>query len=223
MKRNSLITFLALSLVFSFMNPAAVYAGGSEIDSEKNQQVYVQYGDDGWTIEETGVGTSQQTMRIHENNGSITTVKKSGSDITVENDQSGFVQKIPLLEFQKPVPAAEVYKTTGNIPWEGPWRTFQSGYGTRSYTISTYATILSILAALSGVSTANSIIMSVASWYASSFLPEAYYHMQQQTRIWHGYVEYRTITKYYTSSDHSTLVPGSGLIYGNQRILHTVV
>lgn len=184
-----------------------------------NQNTFSVTGPDGSvsTIHEYNVGSENQLYEVVTAEGTCYTITESDNEIIISDGQS--TESFDLYDSTS---ISYESLTSANIPWEGSWGTITQSNGSRSVTIGDYGMILGVLAAIAKVSVAHSIIITVATWMAGKLVKEAYFHYKQQTRIWHGWVESRNVTTYYTSSTYKTVVPGSSTIYSSPVKLHTV-
>lgn len=169
------------------------------------------------TIHEYNVGMENQWYEVVTAKGIYYTIKESDNKIIISDGQS-----TESFDLYNPTSISYEPSACAGIPWEGSWGTITQSNGSRSVTIGDYGMILGVLAAIAKVSVAHSVIVTVATWMAGKLVKEAYFHYKQQTRIWHGWVESRNVTTYYTSSTYKTLVPGSSTVYSSPVKLHTV-
>lgn len=216
-----IISFLfVLSFIMTSALPVKANSENPNISViQINQNTFSVTGPDGSvsTIHEYNVGRENQLYEVVTAEGTCYTITESDNKIIISDGQS-----TESFDLYDPTSISYEPSTHAGIPWEGSWGTITQSNGSRSVTIGDYGMIIGVLAAIAKVSVAHSIIITVATWMAGKLVKEAYFHYKQQTRIWHGWVESRNVTTYYTSSTYKTVVPGSSTIYSSPVKLHTV-
>lgn len=165
---------------------------------------------------------SSEHHKVHvESKDGDYTIDADMKELTIKNEITGEVQKTEIAEGEQPIAIAASPRY--NIPTETKWKTIKKSKSKRSIAVGDAGAIISIIAAISKISPTASVAITVGTWIASRWIPEAYYIGEWEERIYHGWVEQRWKTTYYTSSDYDTIVPGSKSAWTSPQKLHTVV
>ncbi|MGX8833030.1 hypothetical protein ACWG0P_02370 [Amedibacillus sp. YH-ame6] len=171
------------------------------------------------TLTYENMSAEQHTVHVETEDGDYT-INADMNELTIKNETTGEVQNTEISEGEAiAISASPRY----NIPSETAWKTNQKGKGKGSVTIGDAGMIVGVIAAISKLSPVTGVLVTVASWIAGRMIPEAYYIGEWQTRIWHGWVEQRWKTTYYTNSGYTTVVPGTKSVWTSPQKLHTVV
>ena len=171
------------------------------------------------TLSYDEMSADQHTVHVETKDGEYT-INADMDELTIKNETTGEVQKTEIGEGE---PTAIAASPRYNIPSETKWGTVQKGKGKRSVVVGDAGMIIGVIAAIAKLSPTTGVLVTVATWLAGRLIPEAYYIGEWQTRIYHGWVEQRWKTTYYTSSSYKTIVPGSKSVWTSPQKLHTVV
>lgn len=151
---------------------------------------------------------------ITDNN--LYTVKSNKEEVIVLNEDNTVIQTIDIID--KDLELADDY--TISIP-NGPWRdTHMKGYTSSNIRATDLSLVISIIAAISKLDPAAGVIVAVATWYYSRNLKEGYYYYKVQSRVYNGWVQQRTYTRYYSNSSYSNIIGTPG--FSVPRNIHRV-
>lgn len=219
-KFKKVLLFFVLFSLFT-CSTSSIFANSNElVVNEIGSGLFEIIGPNGEksTVHENNVGTDNHQLDVFTASGEKYVISSNTNVLTIQkNNQT--IDEINLYENGSI--AISQFKASGPA-WEGPWKTLTQGRGSNSLTAGDYGMIIGVIAAIAGVSIGNSIIITVTTWLVSRHVPEAYYYGKQQVRTWHGWVESRRITTYYTDSNYNKVVPGSSTVYSSPVKLHTV-
>ncbi|MDO4467248.1 MAG: hypothetical protein Q4C49_09650 [Bacillota bacterium] len=207
-------------VTFSQIIPIKAKETGSYIKIGENKYEVVSPSGEISYITEKNIDTDNPIYEITKHSGERYVVVRNENSVCILKNNE-MIEEVSLGK-EMSLKNQEKEEIRASIPWEGSWGTIASGYSSRAVTIGDYSVILGVCAAIAKVSTTTSIIITVATWIAGRLIPNVYFYSETQTRIWHGWVESRNITKYYTNSSYNQLVPGSSTVSSSSVKLHTV-
>lgn len=218
--RNLFVIFTIIMVIFSQSISIKATEMGSYIQIRENEyEVVSPFGEISY-ITEKNIDTDNPTYDITTHSGERYLVVRNGNSVRILKNNE-IIEEISLGQ-EISLRNQEKEEISASIPWEGNWGTITSSYSSRAVTIGDYSVILGVCAAIAKVSVTTSVIITVATWIAGRLIPNVYFYSETQTRIWHGWVESRNVTKYYTNSSYNQLVPGSSTVYSSPVKLHTV-
>ena len=137
-------------------------------------------------------------------------IKKDQNKVLITNKSNNVIEEFDLPNANNNLNKEEYNMEYGLNSYCIPdtdWSpTTYKGYTSRSIVIGEISLIIGIIATISGVEPAAAVVISVATWYYSRVIEDAYYYYEEQTRFRDGWLEKRSYTKFYENSDYNKAI-----------------
>lgn len=144
--------------------------------------------------------TNDKTYEIKNINGKITIIDNNGEvsiiDSGIIDDLSNNVSNDNDVSDNN-----DISKGSACIP-NSNWSTFLTGSSSVALNVTDSSLIAGIIVSIVG-GPVSGVITTIAAWYASRFIKNAYYTYKQETRMHDGWVEERTYYTWYEDEKHT--------------------
>lgn len=176
-----------------------------EMENKKNGEIeYLEsiLEDDGsYTYKAT---TNDNTYEIKNNNGKITIIDKNGEITIIDSGVINDLSNNDVSDANNISEDNDLSKGSSCIP-NSNWSTFLTGSSSVALNVTDSSLIAGIIVSIVG-GPVSGVITTIAAWYASRFIKNAYYTYKQETRMHNGWVEERTYYTWYEDDKHKNKI-----------------